>query len=869
MDEKTLEELDYFRIRKEIEGMCVSEEGARKISQRMPFGSADKGKCDRLKRMAREWTAATKSRTSASLQSWSPVGQSLRILRAEGSVLGQEQLFSVLTFAKSSLDAFAGLRSTSKEAPIGTLRAVADSFSYESISSALRSISRIIDWEGKVRDIHELREIRTRIAGIKGEISSALRRYTSDPSMNAVLSSNVPAFRADRQVLAVRSQQRLKVPGIVHEVSQSGQTLFIEPEEVVRKNNELLQEEFRLQEETRKIFRQTTDEIRPHADDLADALEKMSELDAARAAALWGIGCSCAFAADALDDNPPELVHARHPLLTDRAVPIDVKFLGRKNVLIITGPNTGGKTVAIKTFAILSLLNQAGFPVTADEGTSLPFFDSIYADIGDEQSIDKSLSTFSAHMRNIASAVRHADAKSLVLLDELGSGTDPQEGGAIAMAVLDALIEKDSFVLATTHHGIIKNYAHANERCVNASAEFDPGTLSPTYRILIGVPGESHALEIAEKSGIPAETVGRAREYITGGDADVSRLISALTQKHVEAERIRKELSARETEARALENRLRHLEVELSERENAITEREMLSESRFLREARSRMENLVRELREGEITREKNLKVRSFLDSLSEEEERKRSEAEAERERVEEEKKRLSAEERILGNGMRISARAGTGGKSSKKTRRRMSNREALEAAKSDFTDEEARSMSERLGSVKDRKRRNDAPHEFVEGAEVISRKSRMRGVLARKSGDKKWFVQFGSLRMEVQEKELMCLGFPNITTRGEYSVELSSGGDAEGSLVEKDDSPKFELRLLGMREEEALKALQRQLDLCVLKDLKSFSVIHGKGSGILQQAVHDYLSHYPAVKDFSFARTEDGGFGKTYVEML
>lgn len=870
MHRKTLEDLAFYRIRDEIASKCVSAEGKGLIDRREPFTSARKDKLDGLKKLGMQWQRSLRSKSPAVLPGWGEIAPFMKMLKAEGSVLSLGQMRSLREFADAALHAYGSIKTASKEIAMKELSDMAEKLPYSELSATTAEISRIIDRDGNIKDLPSIREIRNKIASITAEIQSALKRYTSDPAMNTVLESNVPAFRADRQVLAVKSSQRLKVPGIVHEVSGSGQTMYIEPEEVVRKNNELMQEEFHLAEETRRILAELTATLRPHCEQLSWALKLLSEMDTAQAAAKWGAEHGCVFAQDVSEDEAAALVQARHPLLGEKAVPIDITFLKGKSVLIVTGPNTGGKTVTIKTFALLSMMNQSAFPVPAADGTRLPVFDSIFADIGDEQSIDESLSTFSAHMRNIAAAVKHADSRSLVLLDELGSGTDPQEGGAIAMATLDALIEKKSFVLVTTHHGILKNYGYTNESCVNASAEFDAGTLAPTYRLLMGVPGESHALDIARRSGLPADTVKKAKSYITNQQADVSMLIRGLTEKHAEAARIEKELRQAEKETRERIFRIEQKEISLRRHENEIRVRESRDESAFIRETRSRLENLVREIREGEITREKNLKVRAFIDELTEEIESGADEIEAESQRIDEAQaeldRRIEQEQRfdISENGFRIMKQAESKSQASKKTKKRTSNREALATARRTFTDEEAAALAPKKNAGK-----AEPPKTFEEGSEVLSRSSRMRGTLVRKEKPGVWLVQFGTLRMQAKEKELIPLGAPNITAKADFSVELAGESGENAIFVKEDNAPKFELRLLGMRAEDAIKALQRQLDLCTLKDFKNFSVIHGNGTGVLRQAVHDFLSHYPGVKSFSYAKAEDGGFGKTYVEMM
>ena len=863
MHKKTLEELDYYRIRDKIAGFCVSEEGKNELLKREPFTSEKKSEISKFKTLSFQWQKALSSKNPVRLKSWAEIKPFLKLLKAEGTTLEQEQHYALSGFCESALNLHASLKTASKEVSLKSLLDLSEKLPYSSLVSVQNTISRVIDKDGNIRDLPEITEIKSKISSIKAGINSALKKFTSDSSLSNVLESNVPAFRADRQVLAVKAGMKNRISGIVHEVSGSGQTLYIEPDEIVRKNNELIQEEFHLQQETRKIFTALTFQIHGYYEDLKSALSTMVLFDQTYAAAAWGNEnlCSYALSIDEGSAEPPLLLQARHPLLGEKAVPIDIKFLSGKNILIITGPNTGGKTVTLKTFALFSLLNQSGFPLPAAEGTRLPFFDNVFADIGDEQSIDQSLSTFSAHMKNLAAAVKHADSRSLVLLDELGSGTDPQEGGAVAMAVLDALIEKHAFVLVTTHHGILKNYGYTNEFCVNASAEFNAETLSPTYRIVMGVPGESHALDIAKHSGLPEKTVRKAKSYITNQQTDVSTLIKGLSQKHAELDERIKEFEKQESDQKSKVLKLEQKELKLKIKENELKERESRSESRFLRETRKTLENLVRELREGEITREKTLKMRKFINDLTEDIDEQELAVESEKENLEKQQKQL--EEKIKGetlvaeNGMKISSfsqnRAGSS--KIKKSKRKLSNKEALAAARQTYTDEEIFNL------VRPVKNSRPVKMEFMPGAEVLAGSGRIRGTLLSKEKEGVWTVQLGSIRMSIKEKDMQLIKPAGFSGSADYSVELNKSDSSS--------SPLFELRILGMREEEAMKALQRQLDLCAMTNFRSFSIIHGKGNGILQQAVHDYLSNYPGVKDFHYARPEDGGFGKTYVEML
>ncbi|WP_147615953.1 endonuclease MutS2 [Treponema pectinovorum] len=852
---KTLEDLAYFRIRDSIAVFCVASESQELFKQKLPL--TDLSKIEELKDLSREWELTLTKNPSLAVKPWESIHSFFKILKVQGATLDQEQFYAILTFTLSASFFALSISEVSKELNIKNLLCLSQKLPISEAEQVRDEILKVLTKDGKLKDLQILKEIRNQIAVLHSEIAGALKKYTSDSSLSQVLASSVPVFRAERQLLAVKANMKSRISGIIHEVSSTGQTIFIEPNEVVRKNNELIQKEFELQIEIKKIFTELTQKIAPFTDSLRSALKTMTILDQTCAVALWGIKNNCTYAIPCLQNDktslPPQLIAARHPLLGEKAVPIDMKFLEGKNILIITGPNTGGKTVSLKTFALFSLLNQTGFPLPTKDGTRLPVFKSLFADIGDEQSIDQSLSTFSAHMKNIAAAVKNADSSSLVLLDELGSGTDPQEGGAIGMAVLDQLIEKKAFVLVTTHHGILKNYGYTNAACINASVDFDNATLSPTYRLLMGVPGESHALDIAKRAGLPSCTVEKAKSYINNEQADVSTLIKGLTQKYAQIAKTEMEISSRERQLTERELKFEQKNLQLKEREIELKEREKIESNDFVAETHKTLENLVRTLREGEINREKTLSVKHFLSSLSKKLENEELALQNEKQKWEQ--KKDAFEEKLKENSMRsengiLISKENSKHSSSKKTKKKLSNKEALAFAKvSDIENPYAqKNIEEKI-----------APLVFKEGAEVTHRPTKTKGVLVENVRRGLWAVQIGSIRMNIKEKDLELL--PQSKNKASVSIELASGTFGKAK-------PEFELRLLGLREEEAIKALERQLDLCQIHNFKNFSIIHGKGNGILQQAVQDYLNQYPAVKDFHYASAEDGGFGKTWVEL-
>ena len=846
MNKKTLTQIDYYRIRDEIAEYCVSQEGKKNILEREPFKDIEK--IEKNKNLSREWEKYFSKNYSNPLFGWENIKNLLPIIKMNGSSLTLEQVNNLGHFILSVKNVKKAIENHKIELELTLLPE--QIYQIPDLQDAEKKIFRVISTDGQMKELPEIVDIRKQIASLNSKIKTIMQGFTSNSKFHGVLESQVPVLRNGRQVLAVKASLQNRVPGIIHEVSQTAQTVFVEPQEAVLCSNELLQKEFELQAVIKKILTELTQSLQPSIPLFRDALPVMCLLDTTQAAQRWGNEHNCCYAQNAINE-PPMLIKARHPLLGEKAVPIDIKFMSEKKVLIITGPNTGGKTVSLKTFALLSMLNQSGFPIPADEGTRLPVFSNVFADIGDDQSLDQSLSTFSGHMKNIAQAVNAATDSTLVLLDELGSGTDPQEGTAIAMAVLDKLIEKKSFVLVTTHQGILKNYGYTNPCCINASVEFNQDTLSPNYHLLMGVPGESHALDIARKSGLPSEICRIARDYIATEQADVSALIRGLNKKHIELNKIQKQNEKFLSENQEKYEKLKQKELELRRKENQLKKGKQQELNDFLIHSRRQLENLVRTLKEGEITREKTLAVKQFINDLTKNTEHLEQKIEAEEEKLAKDEQDFAKQ--IASKNHHTST---------KKTKRKMSNSEALKYASPLVTQIENSDFPKKSVAIK-------TNAVFEPGAYVIAGTNNSEGILIEETRKGVWQVQFGSVKMSVKQKDLRLSDNQERTLTPSVSIDINSKEVNGNIIVEKDiPRPVFELRLLGMRSEEALRSLERQIDLCLLNNFLHFSVIHGKGDGILQQVVQDYLSHSSVVASFEFAPAEDGGAGKTYVTL-
>jgi len=474
-------------------------------------------------------------------------------------------------------------------------------------------ITATVDEEGvKESASPRLGELRRAMAAARKEVLRTLE--ASVASGKEIFQDSPIHFREGRLVLAVRRDREAELEGIVHGTSSGGATVFVEPFETVAANNRLrkLREEER--EEVERVLRALAEAVRENLADIHSSIDVVAELDFIFARAEWA---RCFKAAEVSPAGEViELLAARHPLLALKreVVPLDLKLDPSVRVLLISGPNAGGKTVVLKTIGLAALFSSSGLHVPASRDTRIPFFRKVFMDIGDEQSIDDDLSSFTAHLANLRRILRDADEESLILLDELGASTSPEEGGALGMAVLAALARKGATVIATSHLESLKYFVEENSSMQNAGMEF---TDHPTYRLIVGIPGTSNALEVADEVGFPKAVLEEARSFLRPELLESSSLIAKLSSEHRKAEELREGLEANLKETAEAKARFEREETELAERRKRfdaemIAEREML-----LSEARREIENLVHEIRETQASRSSILKAKGFVDSQS------------------------------------------------------------------------------------------------------------------------------------------------------------------------------------------------------------------------------------------------------------
>lgn len=481
-----------------------------------------------------------------------------------------------------------------------------------------RKIFSIVNESGYVMDdaSAKLKGLRDGIKQTEGQARQKLESIVKG-SQSRFLTDSLITMRNDRYVIPVKAENRSTFGGVVHDQSSTGQTLFIEPKSVVDLNNRLRQYQVEAKYEVNRILQELTIEIEPFREDLKEHLHLLIDLDVIQAKGRFAKTIE-AVKPRVSSENHVELYQARHPLLLEDEVVANDIIIGEEyKTMIVTGPNTGGKTVALKTLGLLQLMGQSGLFIPAEEGSTMGIFNNVYADIGDEQSIEQSLSTFSSHLTTIVNILKQMDDKSLVLLDELGAGTDPQEGAALAIALLDAIAQHGSYVMITSHYPELKAYGYNRPETINASMEFDVDTLSPTYRLLIGIPGRSNAFEIAKRLGLDSMVIDSAKQLMSGESQSVDQMIEDLESKRREAETGAKKVSEELKDASRIHKELKtEYDAYKDEKERLLKKAEKEANN-YLNKKKEEADAIIDDLRKKQLEGRMNepLKEHEFIDA--------------------------------------------------------------------------------------------------------------------------------------------------------------------------------------------------------------------------------------------------------------
>ena len=816
-----LRALEFDRIVAVVAGLTVTPTGHDRLAELEPM--TDASAVTRAQRATTEGTRFLSDHPGFPLRAPSDLDAILTALDVEGRALEPLRLFGLADYLESIEQTRGAVRSAGQSFPL--LVSLVDTVA--SFKSEIADVRRKIEPSGEVADSASpaLASIRERLRKQKSRLRSTLDSFLRGRETSKYLQEQVVTDRNGRHVLMVRAEHRGAIPGIVHGGSASGASLFVEPMETVEINNEIVELEEQEAEEVQRILLALTDQFRARPDDLTRTLDVATELDTIQARARFSLMTDAVEPVIATDGSF-ELHGARHPLLMKKVnerledgredggidpVPVDIVLTPPIRVLVVTGPNTGGKTVALKTAGLLSVMAQAGLHVPADTGSKLPIFKSVFADIGDEQSISASLSTFSAHITNVVSMDRTLTLPSLILLDEVGAGTDPVEGGALGTAVIDHFRRRGAHLIATTHYDSLKSYASTTEGVVSAAFGFNPENFAPTYKLIYGSPGRSLAIEIAARLGMPASVVAAARENLTEREKQLAEHLARVDDDLRVLERERKQATTERLAVAEAERKLRAREGAVRDREEA-----------FRKRLDSRLEEQVRAARREIDTVIEGLKARAT-------------------ELSEQAAVRLRTGEKTRAAGI---STGDTGAA-------RADARAALDDVVARLKDGAG------VGSAQGGLQSEEAGPIEV-GSRVTVGALGLEGVVVELHG-KHAEVDVRGKRLRATLRDLRSAGpaARNPTHTVRVNVDLQP---RIGSLTE--------LNVIGNTVDEAVTRLEKFLDEVMTTDIRELRIVHGHGTGQLRRAIAAFLKEHPLVARFDAAPQNQGGGGATIVEL-
>ena len=804
MNEKSLKILEFHKIINQLTEYAASQPGKAMCQNLAP--SSDYEEILTWQAQTTDAVSRVRMKGTISFSGVKDIGDSLKRLEI-GSSLNIIELLSI----SSLLTVAARARSYGRHEPQEDDGASEEFDSLEPMFRALEpltplnnEIKRCILSEDEVADdaspglAHVRRSMKITSDRIHTQLNSMLN------SNRSYLQDAVITMRNGRYCLPVKAEYKNQVPGMVHDQSSTGSTLFIEPMAIVRLNNEMRELEIKEQKEIEAVLANLSIQAASYTEELKLDMELLSQLDFifAKAALARHYKCSAPVF------NNRGYIHikdGRHPLLDPaKVVPINL-WLGKDfDLLIVTGPNTGGKTVSLKTVGLFTLMGQAGLHIPAWEGSELAVFDEVFADIGDEQSIEQSLSTFSGHMTNIVQILSQADARSLCLFDELGAGTDPTEGAALAIAILSFLHNMKCRTMATTHYSELKVFALSTPGVENASCEFNVETLKPTYRLLIGVPGKSNAFAISKKLGLPDYIIEEAKTHLEAKDESFEDLLTSLEESRLTIEKEQAELKSYKEEISQLKSRLSQKEERLEERRDKILKKANEDAQRILREAKETADSTIRQINklsaDSGLNKELEAQRAKLRDKLKQTDEKLAIKTKGP-------SKTISPKKLKIGDGVKV--------------------------------------LSMNLKGT-------------------VSTLPNAKGDLYVQMGILRSLVNIRDLEL-LDEQDVSGPSIPEKNSR--YRVARGSGRPSGGGIqVSKSASISPEVNLIGMTVDEAMPVLEKYLDDAYLAHLETVRVVHGRGTGALKNAVHQRLKKLKYVKDFRLGVFGEGDSGVTIV---
>ncbi len=811
-----LEVLEFARLLDHVAGHASSAPGAARIRALRPVrvGGTHLDRADALHALRQEHMRVAAMRALITSEGgWRSeavpeLTDALARLRVPGTSWTGRELRSAIVLLQSSRRTQAALQDDTRHpAARAPLAMFADALLAR--PELEQRLERVLNEEGELKDDASpaLRRIRRELRGAEGELVRLLERLMAKLEDHHRVDDASVTLRNGRYVIPVRREGRAAIGGIVHDSSHSGQTVFVEPPAAVEAGNRIRELESEEVAECERILLELTETLRPEREALLAALEALVALDALYGRARYALAAKCIDAELGAARDGFSVVEGRHPLLLAQGiavVPFTLAMTPAERTLLVSGPNTGGKTVLLKALALCSLMVQSGIPAPVGPESTLPCFDDVFADIGDEQSLEASLSTFSAHLKHLTAILEGASGDALVLVDELGSGTDPLEGAALGGAILEELTRRGTTTIATTHLGALKELASEVPGVVNASLQFDAERLAPTYRLIKGIPGRSYGLAIAQRLRMPSSVLARAEERVPRMERDLSALLA-------DVERRAAALGARETEVAEQRDDLQSRAARLAERERVLKEKEREFEReqrrdtrRYLLEARKEVERTIKELKAAGAA---------------------------------------SIDEAAADVRRRIETRAA--GEQAALERLEAADRVAALAAAQARADADAAAIADARGVAL-----------AVGDAVAVGTLGGRIGKLVEARGADA-VVAVGAMKLTVPFETLRRVS-PRHLKEDRVEVAIIDVPDVE---------VRTEVDVRGLRVHEVDDAVTQALDAAVRADLKSLRIIHGKGTGALRERVTQLLKREKRLAGFRLGAWNEGGAGVTVAE--
>ncbi len=844
--------IQFGEIRTLLKARCLSQLGKDKVDE-MTF--SDRAETvNTLLGQTREFRRLQSETDDFPLQYFFDMRLAIKRIRLEGTHLEENELFDLRRSLETvaAIVAFLNRGTDEGEYFYPTLHDLTDGVL--TFPDIVRRIDQILDKYGRIKDTASprLADIRAELRRSEGSVSRMLNSILHAAQSEGLVDKDAtPTLRDGRLVVPVAPGLKRRIKGIVHDESATGKTVFVEPAEVVEANNRIRELEAEERREVVRILVDFTKQVRPHVAELADAYRLLAEVDFIRAraelAALMG-----AVEPEVEAEPVIDWIQARHPLLwlslqkqEKSVVPLDATLTPQQRILIISGPNAGGKSVCLKTVGLLQYMVQCGLSVPMGERSRMGLFQNLMIDIGDEQSIENDLSTYSSHLLNMKIMMRQANSRTLLLIDEFGTGTEPQIGGAMAEAVLNQFVRRQAWGVITTHYQNLKHYADSHEGIANGAMLYDRHEMRPLFQLAIGQPGSSFAIEIARKTGIPEEVIREASEIVGSDYIQSDKYLQDIVRDKRYWEQKRQTVHQQEKRLQEQIDRYEHDITAVERDRRDILAKAKQEAGELLRESNRRIENTIREIREQQAERESTRRIRQELEGYKQDVETFDTKAE---------------DDKIARKIEQIKAR-----KARHEERRKQKKDNEQRAA------EALRNAAERQQKVRD--------NVIAVGDSVRMRGSKSEGVVESLSG-KTATVIFGGMRTKLPiDRLLLAAAKPDggtaapapATKMDELRDGLQSYKMSHMTQDTIDDHRKNfrqDLDVRGMRGDEALQAVQYFIDDAILVGMPRVRILHGKGNGILRQLIRQYLSAEPNVSGVRDEHVQFGGAGITVVDL-